>query len=61
MTEHDPTEHDPELKALVEDWCDACEFGDMKAYVEQLDQGQLKKLVTYLAAVARKCGLGLAS
>jgi hypothetical protein len=60
MTDDD-LEHDPELKALVEDWCDACDFGVMKAYLDGLDQGQLKKLVTYLAERARECGLGLAS
>jgi hypothetical protein len=59
MTTLQEIERDPELKALAEDFCDACEFGSLKAYLEQLDQTLINKLMPYLAAMAREAGLGV--
>jgi hypothetical protein len=62
--EHDYTSDpnldlDRELREIVEDFVDASEFGDLQAYLEQLDQTQINKLMTYLAVVAREAGLGV--
>jgi hypothetical protein len=62
--EHDYTSDpnldlDRELREIVEDFVDAGEFGDLKAFMEGLDQGQLEKLAPYLRAVSRECGFGL--
>jgi hypothetical protein len=60
--EHDYTSDpnlDRELRELVEDFVDAGEFGDLQAYLEQLDQTQINKLMPFLAAMAREAGLGV--